>query len=179
MIQVMTACRTKQFSDFSSSVANRFFLVSLWPKGGHDLIHNVSRSHSTTHHSRYDTSGRMISPSQRPLPTNSQQWQTSMSPAGFEPTNQASKRPQIHACGPRGAMTSSFTRFLDHTRRTTVGTTPLDKWSARRRDLHLTTHNDRHPCPRRDSNPQTKQASKQAAADPRLRPRGHWDRRFK
>ena len=32
--------------------------------------------------------------------------------------------------------------FLDHTqRRTTVGRTPLDEWSARRRDLYLTTHN--------------------------------------
>jgi len=32
--------------------------------------------------------------------------------------------------------------FLDHTqRRTTVGRIPLDKWSARRRDLYLTTHN--------------------------------------
>jgi len=33
-------------------------------------------------------------------------------------------------------------RFLDHTqRRTTVGKTPLDEWSARRRDLYLTTLN--------------------------------------
>jgi len=40
------------------------------------------------------------------------------------------------------AMTSSFTRFLDHTQwRTTVGRTPLDEWSARRRDLYLVTHN--------------------------------------
>jgi hypothetical protein len=32
--------------------------------------------------------------------------------------------------------------FLDHTkRRTIVGRTPLDEWSARRRDLYLTTHN--------------------------------------
>ena len=32
-------------------------------------------------------------------------------------------------------------KFLDHTqRRTTVGRTPLDEWSARRRDLYLTTH---------------------------------------
>ena len=32
--------------------------------------------------------------------------------------------------------------FLDHTqRRTTVGRTPLDEWSARRRDPYLTTHN--------------------------------------
>jgi hypothetical protein len=31
--------------------------------------------------------------------------------------------------------------FLDHTqRRSTVGRTPLDGWSARRRDLYLTTH---------------------------------------
>jgi len=31
--------------------------------------------------------------------------------------------------------------FLDHTQRcTTVGRTPLDEWSARRRDLYLTTH---------------------------------------
>ena len=37
---------------------------------------------------------------------------------------------------------SSITRFLDHTQRsTTVGKTPLDVWSARRRDLYLTTHN--------------------------------------
>jgi len=36
-------------------------------------------------------------------------------------------------------------RFLDHTqRRTTVGRTPLDEWSARRRDLYLTTHNTRN-----------------------------------
>ena len=39
-------------------------------------------------------------------------------------------------------MASSFLRFLDYTqRRTTVGRTPLDEWSARRRDLYLTTHN--------------------------------------
>ena len=43
---------------------------------------------------------------------------------------------------PQWAMASSFTRFLDHTqRRTTVGRTPLDEWSARRRDLYLTTQN--------------------------------------
>jgi len=39
-------------------------------------------------------------------------------------------------------MASSFTRFLDHTQwRITSGRTPLDEWSARRRDLYLTTHN--------------------------------------
>jgi hypothetical protein len=45
-------------------------------------------------------------------------------------------------CGPKRAMASSFLRFLVHTqRRITVGRTPLDEWSARRRDLYLTTHN--------------------------------------
>ena len=45
-------------------------------------------------------------------------------------------------CDPTRAMASSFLRFLEHTqRRTTVGRTPLDEWSSRRRDLYLTTHN--------------------------------------
>ena len=45
-------------------------------------------------------------------------------------------------CAPTRAMASSFLRFLDHTqRRNTVGRTPLDEWSARSRDLYLTTHN--------------------------------------
>ena len=38
-------------------------------------------------------------------------------------------------------MERTFLIFLDHTRRrSTVGRTPLDEWSARRRDLYLTTH---------------------------------------
>ena len=38
-------------------------------------------------------------------------------------------------------MASSFTTFLDCTqRRTTVGRTPMEEWTARRRDLYLTTH---------------------------------------
>jgi hypothetical protein len=48
--------------------------------------------------------------------------------------------------------------FLHHAqRRTTVGRTPLDEWSARRKNLHLKT--DKHPCPGRDSNQQSQQAS--------------------
>ena len=38
-------------------------------------------------------------------------------------------------------MEYPFLMFLDHTqRRITVGRTPLDERSARRRDLYLTTH---------------------------------------
>jgi hypothetical protein len=45
-------------------------------------------------------------------------------------------------CGLTRCMASSLLRFLTHIkRRITVGRTPLDEWSARRRDLYLTTHN--------------------------------------
>ena len=52
---------------------------------------------------------------------------------------------------------------FDHTQgHTTVGRTPLDEGSARRRDFHLTTHNIHNRQismpPARDSNPQSKQA---------------------
>jgi len=65
---------------------------------------------------------------------------------------------------PQWARASSFTRFLDHTQRhTTVGMSPLDEWSARGRDLYLTTHTklttDSHSCPIWDSNPQSQQES--------------------
>jgi hypothetical protein len=52
-------------------------------------------------------------------------------------------------CSRARAMASSSTRFLNHIqRRATVGRTPLDEWSTRRRDLYLTTHiTDKHPCP--------------------------------
>jgi len=63
---------------------------------------------------------------------------------------------------PQWARTSSFTRLLDNTQwRTTVGRTSLDEWSARRRDLYLTTHNthNKHPCPRWDSNPRSQLTS--------------------
>jgi hypothetical protein len=43
---------------------------------------------------------------------------------------------------PQWVMASSFTRNLNHTpRRSTFGRTPLVEWSARRRDLYLTTQN--------------------------------------
>ena len=71
--------------------------------------------------------------------------------------------------------------FLDHTqRRSTVGRTPLDEWSAHRRDLYLTTH-DTHKrqisMPRWDSNPQSQQASGPSARLLRSWvqiPRGAW-----
>ena len=52
---------------------------------------------------------------------------------------------------------SHYRDFAITLRHTTLDKTPLDEWSARRRDLCLTTHNNhthRHPWPQRDSNPQ-------------------------
>jgi hypothetical protein len=59
---------------------------------------------------------------------------------------------------PRPPHYRGFTMTLWHT---TLGRTPLDEWSARRRDLYLTTHNthDRHPRPRQVSNRQSFQES--------------------
>jgi hypothetical protein len=59
-------------------------------------------------------------------------------------------------------------------RHITLGRAPLDEWSARRRDLHLTTHNNHK---RRTSVPLARlkhpHPSKREAADQRLRPRGN------
>ena len=64
-------------------------------------------------------------------------------------------------CGPTWVMASSILRFLDHIRRITLGRTPLDEWSVRRRNFWRQTSitTDKHPCPRRDSNPQSQPAS--------------------
>jgi len=81
-------------------------------------------------------------------------------------------------CGLKPAMASSSLRILDQARRsTTVGRTSLDEWSVRRRDLYLKTlrtHKRRTlPTP---GGIRTHNPSKRVAADPRLRPCGHWDR---
>jgi len=73
-------------------------------------------------------------------------------------------------------MTSSFLRFLDHTqRRTKVGRTSLDKWSARHIDLYLKTHrnHNKHPCPRLV---RTHSLNRRAATELCLRPGVYWDR---
>jgi len=49
-----------------------YFGATAPPVGQGLLIHEVSWSHSKTQHCRYDSSGRVISPSQRPLPNNTQ-----------------------------------------------------------------------------------------------------------
>ena len=53
------------------------------------LIHEVSRSHTTVHHSRWDSSGRVFSSLQGPLPDNTQHSQqtTIYAPAGIRTHN--------------------------------------------------------------------------------------------
>jgi hypothetical protein len=68
--------------------------------------------------------------------------------------------------------------FTISIRHTTLTKTPLDEWSARRRDLYLTTHktHTRQTC-KPPSGIQNHNPSKQAATDPWLRERGPWDRK--
>ena len=85
-----------------------FFLpLELRPNAGHGLlILKVSRSHTTTHHSRQDSSGRVISSSQRPLPDNTQhsQQKNIHAPGGIR-THDLSRRaaadPRLRPCGYR------------------------------------------------------------------------------
>jgi hypothetical protein len=56
------------------------------------------------HRTRQNSSGQVISQTQRPLPDNTQHsQQTCMPPVGFEPTIPASERTQTHAARPLGS----------------------------------------------------------------------------
>jgi hypothetical protein len=77
------------------------------------------------------------------------------------------------AAAPSGPGPHHYRGFKITLRHATLGRTHLDEWSARRRDLYLTTQTvtgDRHPCP---EGIRTQNASKRTAANPRLRKRGH------
>ena len=79
-------------------VFNSFFPpVAPRPNAGHGLlILEVSRSHTTTHHNRLDSSGRVISASQRPLPDNTQHsQQTDIHAPGGIRTHNLSRRAAV------------------------------------------------------------------------------------
>jgi hypothetical protein len=69
----------------------------------------------------------------------------------------------------------SFDRTQTHT---TVGRTPLDEGSARRRDLYLTTQTLYKTNIHAGGGIRTHNPSKRSAADPHRRPHGHWDRLY-
>jgi len=80
----------------------------------------------------------------------------------------------LYFLNPLAGFSLQFIRFLNHTqRRATVGRTPLDEWSIRRRKLYLTTHNTHN---RQTSTPpcgiRTHNLSGRAAKYLRLRPGG-------
>jgi len=89
----------------------------------------------------------------------------SLSASFLPPWRNSPSRPWHHYRG--------FTITLRHI---TLGSTPLDEWSARRRDLNLTTHNthktDKHQCPRCDSNQQSQPASGHRPTPQTARPLG-------
>ena len=82
------------------------------------------------------------------------------------------------ATAPSGSGPPHYLGFTITLRHTTLVRTSLDEWSARRRDLYMTTHN---AYKRETLTPpggiRTYDPSERTAADQRLRPRDHWDRR--
>jgi hypothetical protein len=62
---------------------------------------------------------------------------------------------------------------LNDTHTQTLGRTPLDEGSGRRRDLYLTINNIQNRQPNMPRLYSILQSNKQATADPRLRPRGY------
>ena len=107
---VLPFCMVLHFD--RSHLDYRFFLcaLALRPNAGHGLLNlEVSRSHTTKHHSRWDSSGRVISSTQRPVPDNTQHpnRQISMPPVGFEPTISAGERPQTYALDREATGTGS------------------------------------------------------------------------
>jgi len=70
--------RTLWMEDIWDKYFILLFPVALRPNEGNGLLMlEVSRSYTTTHHSRHCSSGRVISSSQRPLPDNTQHSQQS------------------------------------------------------------------------------------------------------
>jgi len=74
------------------------FMARQPPVGQKFLIHEVSRPHTTTDHSRQDSSGWVISPSQRPLPEYTQHSQHTdiHASGGIRTHNLSRRRPQTY-----------------------------------------------------------------------------------
>ena len=86
----------------------RLLMSYIYIYGAHIL--DVSRSHTTMHHSRYDSSGRVISLSQRPLPDNTRHsQQTNIHAPGGIRTHDLSRRA---ATGHRGIIPTVVRRCV-------------------------------------------------------------------
>jgi hypothetical protein len=72
--------------------------VALRPNADHGLPNIVvCRSHTTTHHSQWNSSRRVSSPSQKADNTKHSKEKNIHNPAGLEPTISVGERPQPHA----------------------------------------------------------------------------------
>jgi hypothetical protein len=72
------------------------FFLALQPSAGYGLlVHEVSCSHKTTRHSQYNSSGQVISPSQRPLPNTQHTQKTNIHARGGIRTHDRSRRAAV------------------------------------------------------------------------------------
>jgi len=77
---------------------------------------------------------------------------------------------------PSGPGPPHYRGFTTTLRHTTPGRTSLDEWSAPHRPLPDNTQHSNETDTHAPGGIRTRNPSKRAAADPRLRPCGHWDR---
>jgi hypothetical protein len=93
----------------------KFFYEATAPPPVGLLINEISRSHTTTHHIRWDSSGRVIGSSQRTLPDNTQHSQQTNIHAtvGFEPMISAGEQPQTNALNRAATGTGRWKDVLD------------------------------------------------------------------
>jgi len=82
------------------------------------------------------------------------------------------------ATAPSGTRSSHYGRFMIILRYATLGTTPLNEWSAQRRDLYLTTQHSQETNIHAPGGIRTHNPIKRTAANPRPRPRGNWDQQM-
>ena len=104
-----------------------FYFLLIWcnsrPVGQGLLIREVFRSDTTTQHSRQDSSGRVISSLQRPLPENTQHSQhTNIHAPGWDSNPQSQqtsdRRPMPQTARPPG-LAYIYARLLTHCGRVT------------------------------------------------------------
>jgi hypothetical protein len=124
--------------------------------------------------SRGSTLGKdKISPWSHPAPSEISKRRVSF----FEALKLYPPPPPHGATAPSGPGSPRYRGFTITHRHTTLGRIPLDEWSARRRDIYLTTHNTHK---RQDIHApggiRTRNPSKRSATDSRVRRRGYWDR---
>ena len=113
----------------SSDVSPILSLITLI--GYSSSFMRFSRSHTTTHHSRKDSSGRVISSSQRPLPDNTKHsQQTNFHAPGGIQTHDPSRRAAVDLrLRPRGHWRSAC-------------------WKLKLKKRNINTNKGFEPCPR-------------------------------